>query len=130
MEYLVSAPAQQQYAKANFEYPVLKGVTLDPVISATIGEIDVDKIPLTEIVKYRKQASLLVDKVDSINKPLLLPTLRGTVSGPQSLLTPLHLGALCIALGVLTPIVALIWQATQADCLTGIISSHGCCPLR
>jgi iron(III) transport system substrate-binding protein len=63
MEYLVSAPAQQQYAKANFEYPVLKGVTLDPVISATIGEIDVDKIPLTEIVKYRKQASLLVDKV-------------------------------------------------------------------
>lgn len=63
MEYLVSAPAQQIYAKANFEYPVLKGVTLDPVISATIGEIDVDKIPLTEIVKYRKQASLLVDKV-------------------------------------------------------------------
>ncbi|MBA7944079.1 extracellular solute-binding protein [Citrobacter sp. RHBSTW-00271] len=63
MEYLVSTPAQQQYAKANFEYPVLKGVTLDPVINATIGEIDVDKIPLTEIVKYRKQASLLVDKV-------------------------------------------------------------------
>lgn len=63
MEYLVSAPAQQLYAKANFEYPVLKGVTLDPVISATIGEIDVDKVPLTEIVKYRKQASLLVDKV-------------------------------------------------------------------
>ena len=63
MEYLVSAPAQQQYAKANFEYPVLKGVTLDPVISATIGEINVDKTPLTEIVKYRKQASLLVDKV-------------------------------------------------------------------
>ena len=63
MEYLVSAPAQQIYAKANFEYPVLKGVNLDPVISATIGEIDVDKIPLTEIVKHRKQASLLVDKV-------------------------------------------------------------------
>lgn len=63
MEYLVSAPAQQQYAKANFEYPVLKGVALDPVITATIGEIDVDKIPLTEMVKYRKQASLLVDKV-------------------------------------------------------------------
>jgi iron(III) transport system substrate-binding protein len=63
MEYLVSAPAQQLYAKANFEYPVLKGVTIDPVISATIGEIDVDSIPLTEIVKHRKQASLLVDKV-------------------------------------------------------------------
>ncbi|TNV13109.1 extracellular solute-binding protein [Buttiauxella sp. B2] len=63
MEYLVSAPAQQLYAKANFEYPVLKGVTIDPVISATIGEIDVDSVPLTEIVKHRKQASLLVDKV-------------------------------------------------------------------
>ncbi|MNC54790.1 Iron deficiency-induced protein A precursor [compost metagenome] len=63
MEYLVSEPAQQQYAKANYEYPVLKGVALDPVISNVIGEIDVDKIPLTEIVKHRKQASLLVDKV-------------------------------------------------------------------
>ncbi|HCO2251733.1 TPA: extracellular solute-binding protein [Escherichia coli] len=63
MEYLISVPAQQQYAKANFEYPVLKGVDLDPVIRTTIGEIDVDKIPLTDIVKNRKQASLLVDKV-------------------------------------------------------------------
>ena len=53
--------------------------------------------------------------MDSINKPLQFPTLRGLVSGPQSLLTPLHLGALCVALGVLTPIIALIWQATQAD---------------
>jgi iron(III) transport system permease protein len=53
--------------------------------------------------------------LDSINKSLRLPTLRGLVSGPQSLLTPLHLAALGIALGVLTPIVALIWQATQAD---------------
>ena len=53
--------------------------------------------------------------MDSINKPLQVPTLRGLVSGPQSLLTPLHLGALCVALGVLTPIIALIWQATQAD---------------
>ena len=42
---------------------VLKGVDLDPVIRTTIGEIDVDKIPLTDIVKNRKQASLLVDKV-------------------------------------------------------------------
>ncbi|EFK43057.1 hypothetical protein HMPREF9346_05407 [Escherichia coli MS 119-7] len=42
---------------------ILKGVDLDPVIRTTIGEIDVDKIPLTDIVKNRKQASLLVDKV-------------------------------------------------------------------
>lgn len=41
--------------------------------------------------------------------------LRGLVSGPRSLLTPLHLGALCVALGVPIPIIVLIWQATQVD---------------
>lgn len=63
MEYLVSAPAQQLYAQANYEYPVRKGVTLDSTIGSTIGEVDVDSIPLTDIVKFRKQASQLVDKV-------------------------------------------------------------------
>ncbi len=63
MEYLVSVPAQQIYAKANYEYPVVQGIELDPIIKDTIGEIQVDTIPLTEIVKHRKQASLLVDKV-------------------------------------------------------------------
>lgn len=63
MEYLVSAPAQQIYAKANYEYPVVQGIELDPIIKDSIGEIQVDAIPLTEIVKHRKQASLLVDKV-------------------------------------------------------------------
>jgi len=63
MEYLVSTPAQQIYARANYEYPVVKGVALDPIISESIGEVNVDNIPLTEIVKHRKQASLLVDKV-------------------------------------------------------------------
>ncbi|MBD0848460.1 Fe(3+) ABC transporter substrate-binding protein [Pectobacterium versatile] len=63
MEYLVSAPAQQIYAQANYEYPVRKGVTLDSTISSTIGEVTVDSIPLTDIVKFRKQASQLVDKV-------------------------------------------------------------------
>lgn len=63
LEYLVSAPAQQLYAKANYEYPVRKGVELDPIIRDTIGELNVDPLPLTDIVKYRKQASQLVDKV-------------------------------------------------------------------
>lgn len=63
LEYLVSAPAQQLYAKANYEYPVRKGVALDPIIGSAIGELNVDAIPLTEIVKYRKQASQLVDRV-------------------------------------------------------------------
>ncbi|MDB5879196.1 MAG: iron transporter substrate-binding protein [Variovorax sp.] len=63
LEFLVSEPAQSLYAQANYEYPVRKGVALDPIIGQTIGELKVDPLPLTEIAKYRKQASVLVDKV-------------------------------------------------------------------
>ena len=38
-------------------------VALDPIIGQSIGELKVDPLPLTEIAKYRKQASALVDKV-------------------------------------------------------------------
>lgn len=62
LDFLVSEPAQALYAQANYEYPVRKGVKLDPVI-ASFGELKVDPLPLTEIAKYRKQASELVDKV-------------------------------------------------------------------
>ena len=63
LEFLVSDSAQSLYAQANYEYPVRKGVELDPIIRDTIGELNVDPLPLTDIVKYRKQASQLVDKV-------------------------------------------------------------------
>ena len=63
LEFLVSAPAQALYAQANYEYPVRKGVALDPIIGQTIGELKIDPLPLTEIARYRKQASVLVDKV-------------------------------------------------------------------
>lgn len=62
LEYLVSDKAQSMYAKANYEYPVKKGVELDPVV-ASFGTLVVDPLPLVEIAKYRKQASELVDKV-------------------------------------------------------------------
>lgn len=62
LEFLVSDEAQSLYAKANYEYPVKAGVELDPVI-ASFGELKVDDLSLTEIAKYRKQASKLVDKV-------------------------------------------------------------------
>ena len=62
LEYLVSDKAQSQYAKANYEYPVRAGVELDPVV-ASFGELKVDPLPLTEIAKYRKLASELVDRV-------------------------------------------------------------------
>jgi len=62
LEYLVSDEMQQMYARNNYEYPVRAGVALDPVV-ASFGTLKVDPLPLTEIVKYRKQASQLVDKV-------------------------------------------------------------------
>jgi iron(III) transport system substrate-binding protein len=62
LEYLASAPAQALYARANYEYPVRAGVTLDPVI-ASFGPLKVDALPLVEIAKHRKLASQLVDKV-------------------------------------------------------------------
>jgi iron(III) transport system substrate-binding protein len=63
LEFLVSEPAQALYAQANFEFPVVKGVALDPTIAAAIGEVKVDTLPVAEIAKHRKQASALVDKV-------------------------------------------------------------------
>ncbi|WP_198969068.1 Fe(3+) ABC transporter substrate-binding protein [Xylophilus sp. ASV27] len=63
LEFLVSEPAQALYAQANYEYPVRKGVALDPVIAQSIGPLQVDPLPLTEIARYRQQASTLIDKV-------------------------------------------------------------------
>lgn len=62
LEYLVSQPAQELYANANYEYPIREGVKLNPV-TESFGVLKVDPLPLTEIAKYRKQASELVDKV-------------------------------------------------------------------
>jgi iron(III) transport system substrate-binding protein len=42
---------------------VRKGVALDPIIGETIGELRIDALPLTEIARHRKQASMLIDKV-------------------------------------------------------------------
>ncbi|MDA7414943.1 Fe(3+) ABC transporter substrate-binding protein [Xenophilus arseniciresistens] len=63
LEFLVSEPAQNMYAQANYEHPVRKGVALDPIVAQSIGELKIDPLPLTEIAKHRKQASALVDKV-------------------------------------------------------------------
>jgi iron(III) transport system substrate-binding protein len=63
LEFLVSEPAQLLYAQANYEYPVRRGVALDPIIASAIGELKVDPLPIAAIAKHRKQASALVDKV-------------------------------------------------------------------
>ena len=62
LEYLVGDEAQSLYARANYEYPVKAGVELDPVV-ASFGDLAIDALPLTEVVKYRKLASELVDRV-------------------------------------------------------------------
>ncbi|QEI07813.1 extracellular solute-binding protein [Pigmentiphaga aceris] len=62
LEYLVSPQAQAMYAGANYEYPVRRGVKLDPIVES-FGKMNVDALALTEIAKHRKQASQLVDKV-------------------------------------------------------------------
>lgn len=62
LEFLVSDEAQKIYGEANYEYPVKPGAAIDPII-ASLGELNVDPVPLTEIVTNRKQASELVDRV-------------------------------------------------------------------
>jgi len=62
LEFLVSPEAQAIYASGNFEYPVLAGARIDPIIEA-LGPLKVDPLPLHEIGVHRKEASELVDKV-------------------------------------------------------------------
>jgi iron(III) transport system substrate-binding protein len=62
LEFLVSPEAQAIYASGNFEYPVVAGARIDPVIAA-LGDLKIDPLPLHEIGAHRRQASELVDKV-------------------------------------------------------------------
>lgn len=62
LEFAVSPEMQAIYAKANFEYPVIAGAAVDPIIAA-LGPLKVDPIPLVEIAKARKKASELIDRV-------------------------------------------------------------------
>ena len=62
LEYLVSDEAQASYAEGNYEYPVKQGAKVDPII-AKLGKLTIDPLPVSDIVKHRKQASELVDKV-------------------------------------------------------------------
>ncbi len=62
MEWLVSDGAQDIYARANFEHPVTGRAKLDPIV-ASFGDLKVHPAPIGDIVRFRKQASELVDKV-------------------------------------------------------------------
>lgn len=62
MEFLASKEAQEIYAEQVFEYPVLPSAEPSEIVKG-FGTIKPDDMPLTDIAKYRKQASELVDKV-------------------------------------------------------------------
>src|SRR5690606_9143351 len=62
LEWLVTPEAQKIYAEGNFEYPVVAGAKVDPIIAA-LGELKIDPLPIAEVARHRKQASELVDKV-------------------------------------------------------------------
>ena len=62
LEYLVSDEAQGLYAKADYEYPVKAGAPIDPLLTE-LGPLTIDAVPLVEIARNRKAASLLLDTV-------------------------------------------------------------------
>ncbi len=62
MEFLVSSEAQEIYAQANGEYPVVPGVPASELV-ASWGTLKADALPLEKIAELRKQASELVDNV-------------------------------------------------------------------
>ncbi|WP_375410164.1 extracellular solute-binding protein [uncultured Methylobacterium sp.] len=62
LEYLVSDEAQGLYARGNFEYPVKAGAPVEPLLTA-LGPLKIDEVPVADIARNRKAASLLLDKV-------------------------------------------------------------------
>lgn len=63
MEYLTSADAQRIYASANYEYPILGGVPLSPVVREW-GSFTADKITLSDIANERVNALRITEAVD------------------------------------------------------------------
>ena len=62
LEFLVSDEDQKIYTEENFEYPVKAGAEMHPIIKA-IGDLKPDALPLSEIAKHRKAASMIMDRV-------------------------------------------------------------------
>lgn len=62
VEYMVSDAAQHVYAELNYEYPVVAGVPVAPLI-AGLGALEADKTNLADVARQRTKASELVDKV-------------------------------------------------------------------
>jgi iron(III) transport system substrate-binding protein len=62
MEYMTTPEAQRVFADVNYEYPVRKGVEINPLVRS-FGELKADPMAVADIAKARAKASELVDKV-------------------------------------------------------------------
>lgn len=62
LEFLVSDAGQQVLAGANFEYPVVAGGIVDPIINA-LGRLVIDPTPLLAIAGHRDTAGRLIETV-------------------------------------------------------------------
>jgi iron(III) transport system substrate-binding protein len=62
IEFLLSDEAQQLYANANYEYPVVPGVQPSELVLSW-GTLNADQAPLTEVAAQRDAAAALVDEL-------------------------------------------------------------------
>ena len=62
IEFLLSDEAQQLYANANYEYPVVPDVQPDELVLSW-GELNASEVPLTEVAAQRDAAAALVDEL-------------------------------------------------------------------
>lgn len=61
IEYMVQPEAQNWYATANHEYPVLAGVKWSPVLES-FGTFKADPLPLVKLGEFNSKALILMDK--------------------------------------------------------------------
>ncbi|MEL6468287.1 MAG: Fe(3+) ABC transporter substrate-binding protein [Cyanobacteria bacterium J06623_4] len=61
MEFLVSDAAQEVFAESNNEYPVVDGVSVDPVVSA-LGEFKVDAVNVASYGRNNPAVNEIVDR--------------------------------------------------------------------
>lgn len=62
VEFLLSKEAQEVFAAENFEYPVVEGVKVSPVIEA-FGKFKADSVPLYKLGENNAEAVKIADKV-------------------------------------------------------------------
>lgn len=62
ISFLLGNEAQEAFARANFEYPVVPGVELNPVVAAW-GDFTADSLPLEELGRNAQRAVMIFDEV-------------------------------------------------------------------